>query len=227
MAIKTEEGISYLISVMGLNRCDFVYYLARILNAASKRVLVVDNSARHEMFECIPKVEGAELGQTGDIYYMCQKAYSEAFFSQFDFVIVFHGLHINAELNEKSDYRFLETDYLANTTKDINKQLERQNTNLTYYVIFRDKVFNKITERMILEELGMQEKNINEQFEISYNEQDYMCYLGLLRNGAAQIKSTSTDMRSVLTIILKTIIPDKTPKEYKQIFKKVLAGKII
>ena len=227
MAIKTEEGHeTILISLMGIADCDIAYYFARALNAAGQKVLVVDNTVDAELFSSIRKPDNEDMAQTGEMYWLKHKAYSEEFFALYDYVIICHGMRMDRELNVESDYRFLVTDYRPQTAQALQRELETQEENLKYYVIFRNKVFSKISEKMVLEEIGLPEKDTNETYQLSYAEQDYACYMGLLRNGSANVKAASTEMKDLMSAFYTLVMPQTPVKEQKAYYKKLLAGKI-
>lgn len=227
MAIVLEDGKStQIISVMGLPQCDITYYLARAFNAIKKTVLVVDNSRYHELFKSIPNPDNEKMVQTGDIYYIENIKYSEEFFAQYDFVIVYHGMDIRDELNAASDYRYLITDYSPITTERLREELSRQEDTLKYHIIYRNKVSGKIQEKMILQELGIPEKNVKESYVMSLNEVDEMCQLLLLRNGSIRTKSCSAEMRDYINAVYATVYPDISTKMQKNYMKAFLSGKI-
>ena len=227
MAIVLEDGKStQIISVMGLPQCDIAYYLARAFNAIKKTVLVVDNSRYHELFKSIPNPDNEKMVQTGDIYYVENIKYSEEFFAQYDFVIVYHGMDIRDELNAASDYRYLITDYSPITTERLRTELDRQEDTLKYHIIYRNKVSGKIQEKMILQELGIPEKNVKESYVMSLNEVDEMCQLLLLRNGSIRTKSCSAEMRDYINAVYATVYPDISTKMQKNYMKAFLSGKI-
>lgn len=227
MAIRTEEGHeTKLISLMGIPDCDIAYYFARTLNAAGAKVLVIDNTRGAELFTAIRKPDNEEMAQTGELYYLKHKAYSEEFFALYDYVIICHGEHVNGELNVESDYRFVVTDYRPQTTEKIRDELAAQEENLKYFVIYRNKVFAKISEKIITEELGLHEKDILESYQLSYSDQDYACYMGLLRNGSTNVKSTSTEMKDLLNAFIQNVLSETEEKERKAVYKKLLTGKI-
>lgn len=227
MAIQNEGHITQLISVAGLPTCDLAYYMARVINAAGFRCLVIDNSKRKDLYGCIPKAdEDIKLTQTGDIYYIDNVAYSEEFFSLYDYVIIYHGMLVDNELLEKSDIRYLQTDYLKTTTQKIRNILKTQKENYPFYLIYRDKAFSKIPEKLLLTEMNLGKKQIIESYEVFYNEQDYMHYIGLLRNGVTNIKSLSNEMKQILKDFLKIAVKLENEKEYKTIYKKFINGKI-
>lgn len=227
MAIVLEDGKStQIISVIGLPQCDIAYYLARAFNAIKKTVLVIDNSRYHELFKSIPNPDNEKMVQTGDIYYIENIKYSEEFFAQYDFVIVYHGMDIRDELNAVSDYRYLITDYSPITTERLREELSRQEDTLKYHIIYRNKVSGKIQEKMILQELGIPEKNIKESYVMSLNEVDEMCQLLLLRNGSIRTKSCSAEMRDYINAVYATVYPDISTKMQKNYMKAFLSGKI-
>lgn len=226
MAIKTDESVTTLISVLGIARCDIVYYIARLLNAADKTVLIVDNTLDNGLFHSIRKPEGEDMAQIGNIAVISNKKYSEYFFSQYDYVLIYHGMNMNQELCEASDFRIMVSDYHPYQTARIRSKMRKLSKNLDYYVVCRDKVSSKVSDKDILQELGIKSSNVIETYEISYNDTDYMCYLNLLRNGTQQPKSTSSEMRDFLKNILYHFLSDIPQKEVQKIYKNGLSGKI-
>lgn len=227
MAIVLEDGkTTQIISVIGLPQCDIAYYLARAFNSIKKTVLVVDNSRYQELFKSIPKPEGERMVQTGNIYYISNIKYSEDFFAQYDFVIIYHGMEIRDELNAVSDYRYIATDYSPITTERLKKELDRQEDTLKYHIIFRNKISGKIQEKMVLHELGLSEKSVKESYVLSFNETDELCQLCLLRNGSIKTKSCSAEMKDYINAVYATVYPDLTSKEQKNYMKAFLSGKI-
>jgi len=227
MAIVLEDGkTTQIISVMGLPDCDIPYYLARALNSIKKSVLVVDNSRYHELFKSIPKPDGEKMVQTGNIYYIENIKFSEEFFAQYDFVIIYHGMVIRDELNAISDYRYMITDYSPITTERLNKELSRQEDTLKYHIIYRNKVSGKIQEKMVLHELGIPEKNVKESYVLSFNEVDEMNQLFLLRNGSIRTKTSSAEIKDFINAVYATIYPDLSSKMQKNYMKAFVNGKV-
>ena len=209
MAIVLEDGkTTQIISVMGLPDCDIPYYLARALNSIKKSVLVVDNSRYHELFKSIPKPDGEKMVQTGNIYYIENIKFSEEFFAQYDFVIIYHGMVIRDELNAISDYRYMITDYSPITTERLNKELSRQEDTLKYHIIYRNKV------------------SVKESYVLSFNEVDEMNQLFLLRNGSIRTKTSSAEIKDFINAVYATIYPDLSSKMQKNYMKAFVNGKV-
>lgn len=227
MAIKTDKRETTLISYIGVPQCDIVYYFARILNAADKRVLIVDNTLDHDMFHSLRKPDEKNMVEIGDISVVCNKKYSEYFFNYYDYVLIYHGMNINEELNENSDFRYVISTFNPFIVKKVAAQLKKANDNLGYYVVLRDKVYDKISEKTILSELALKATQVKETYQLPYSETDYICYMNLLWNGSQQPKHASGDMRDCLRSILSSVMPSQmTKKELDKIFKKAMTGKI-
>lgn len=226
MAIVTEEGLSKIISIVGTHATDITYYLARTLNAAGTKCLVVDNSRDKYLFRSIPKAQGETMAQTGEIVYVQGVAYSEVFFAQYDFVLIHHGLSMNEELLKRSDYIYIVTDYLQYSTEKIKELLSDELMEKSYYLVCRDKVTEKTSVKQLVEEMGLTEARIEESYELYYNEQDYLGFFNLLRSGHVQIKGLSGDMKEFLKGFLLTAIEKEKNKEYKKILQQLMTGKI-
>lgn len=227
MAIRTEDKMIKLISVVGTATTDISYYFARTLNAAGLTCLVVDNSREKRLFHSIPKAEGEFMVQTGNIFYIAQTAYSEGFFSQYDFVLINHGLSINKELLEASDYVYLITDYSQYSTQNLKVCLSNQKGSSNYYLICKDKVVEKISPRHLIEEMNLAESQIMEIYELYLNEQDATGLFNLYRSGQVQMKTLSSEMKELLRSFLYVVIEKKkTKREHKAIFRELMTGKI-
>lgn len=226
MAIKTDERETILISFIGMERCDIVYYVARILNAADKNVLIVDNTINHGIFNSLRKPEGEEMARVGNISAICNKKFSEFFFNCYDYVLIYHGMNLNEELCEVSDFRYVVSNFSPFMTKKVAGLINKINENLAYYVILREKVYDKISEKLILSELSLKDVQVKEVFHLLYSDTDYICYMNLLRNGSQQPKSTSSDMKNYLKSVLLTVMPEASKKERDKLFKKAMTGKI-
>ena len=159
MAIVTEEGLSKIISIVGTHATDITYYLARTLNAAGTKCLVVDNSRDKYLFRSIPKAQGETMAQTGEIVYVQGVAYSEVFFAQYDFVLIHHGLSMNEELLKRiEDEKPVQTKVTKkeiSVDDQINKIREKfkQEKQINFFDLFefKDKSYLVVTFLAILE----------------------------------------------------------------------------
>lgn len=223
MMLQTDENKTKIISIMGLPICDIPYYLTRILNSTGAKVLLIDNSSEHAIFNMLRKPQGDKTAVIGNIVVIYNRRYSETFYNQFDYVVVYHGYEVNEEINQKSDLRFLETDYIQFTTNRIKQVLGNMH-DLPYHIIYRDKISNKITEKIILKELGIDEPA--GEYILTYNESDYMCYLNLLRNGSQQLKGTSADMKDFFKSVMPVLFPEIEKKQIAKQYRKAISTKI-
>lgn len=209
-----------IISIVGLERGDYPYFLTKTFEEKRYRVLTIDNSSRHEVFLSQKREdEEADYVERGRCVYMRNKCVEEEeteALEKFDIVIVFHGMNIDNYLLEISDKVIFTTDYVPATIDEINRYVDMQmieevpKENL--YVIYRDKVGNKLDEKYILRQYGL--TSIENEMVIDYDEGNYNAYINYCYNGSQQLKGISSEMRAAINMI-KTVIVGEDKKKKK------------
>lgn len=224
--IEREDKKTKLISFTGKERGDVPFYMAALLACTGNEVLIVDNSEGSDLFGSVPKPDGEDFAKTGRVSVVRKKKYSEEFFSVFDYVIIYNGYCMGEDFEElvnESDVNYLVTDYSWVTTLFMKKQLENL-SDKKFRVIFIDKPSGKIHEKLILDEIGV--ANVEEQYMLPADPQDYGCYVNFLRNGRQKLAPLSADFKNMFTQEFSILTESEDVKFRKKTLKKAYAGKL-
>lgn len=226
--LSYEDKNVTLITFLGMERCDVVYYSAAVFASAGKEVLVVDNSHSHDFFKSIPKPEREAYAKVGNITCVADRKLSYDFFYEFDVVICYNGRSKGADATEimnKSDIIYVQTCYSPYMCQDIT-QLLSDDIEGDYEIIYRDKPSSKVNEKVIIDELGFIPEAVKEQYILSYDLKDYSCYINFLRNGHQKLSPLSGDFKAFLFTLYDEFMTDIDKKEAKKLFSRALAGEI-
>ena len=226
--LSYEDKNVTLITFLGMERCDIVYYSAVVFASAGKEVLVVDNSCSHDFFRSIPKPEREPYAKVGNITCVADRKMSYDFFYEFDVVICYNGRSKGEDATEiinKSDIIYVQTCYSPYMCMDIQALLS-DDIEGDYEIIYRDKPSGKVSEKMLIDELGFIPEAIKESYIFTYDLQDYSCYINFLRNGHQKLSPLSGDIKTFLQSLYDEFMPEIDKKEAKKLFSRALAGKI-
>lgn len=211
-----------IISIVGLERGDYPYFLTKAFEEKKYRVLTIDNSSRHEVFLSLKRDdEEADYVERGRCVFMRNKCVEEdetEALEKFDIVIVFHGMNVDDYLLEISDKVIFTTDYLPFTVNEISSYVDMQmieevpKENL--FVIYRDKVGNKLDEKYILRQYGL--TAVENEAAVDYDEGNYNAYVNYCYNGSQQLKGISSEMKAAINLIKTVIVGEEKKKKKKK-----------
>lgn len=196
-----------IISITGLERGDFPYFLSRALEEKRFRVLTIDNSCSHDLFLSLKRAdEKTDYAERGRCVYMRNK-YVEAdrmgAFEKFDAVIMFHGLNADYDLLEMSDKVVLMTDYTPSGIRYIREYVDMEymeglpKDNLI--LLYRDRPGPKLAEQFIQSQFGL--TGIENEAAVDYDEGDYNAYISFCYNGVQRLKGLSPGMRAAIHMV--------------------------
>ena len=197
-----------MISVVGKEIGDLAYFLCKTMEEKKFRVLCIDNSCSHDLFSALKKAdEEADYVEHGQTVYMRNKTIDEEYgtgaFEKFDVVIVNHGLNIDYELVDMSDFTILQTDYVPANIAYINDYIDTGYLNQLdkekFAVVFRDRPSAKVTELYVLKQLGID--GLELEFVVNYDEANYNAYINFCYNGIQAVKGITSEYKHVLTEI--------------------------
>ena len=203
-----------LIMFTDTERCDFPYYVGRLLSEMTPKVIMIDNSDTQELFRAISNQiegnddEGQDIIERRGVTYLRDVAYSPDFFESFDYVIIHMGSNYNYEYIENADVIFAMPDYRPDSLANVPMLPEK-----TEY-IFRDKA-GKLNERSAAAIIGASAEQIVGSLEYDYN--DYSQYISLLYNGRQSTRGLSENTMQALSYVIAKI----TGKSEKDILKEI------
>ena len=210
-----------IISFLGMERCDLVYFLAKSFEDKKYRTLVIDNSCSHDLFLSLKREnENTDYVEHGRSVYMRNKYVdpeNAGAFEKFDVVVIYHGLNVNYDLLEMSDKVVLMTDYLPVTHRNIIDYIDMEYVNTIskekLYFVLRDKPSFKISEQYILRILGI--TGIDYEAVIDYDEGNYNAYINYCYNGSQSFKGLSSDMRMLLKNLMEFLFQNEKRRKGK------------
>jgi len=204
-----------MIVVTGTNRCDFTYYLGRVLYEVSPRVVIIDNSYSGKLFNSVLGPNSEDVGlafnvKRSDITYLKDVAYSPEFFEAFDFVVIYEGETPDFEEIDKADYALAMPNYEPENIEKVKDMPEN-----TEYIM-RDHA-GKIADKALFALLDTSKDRIIGSIE--YSDADYAKYLGLIYNGKQKPAGVSEGMRDALVYTVAKLT-DGNEKMAAKYFKK-------
>lgn len=216
---------TFITSFLGMERCDFIIYLAKLLRASKilvkkktyNNVLVIDNSRDHELFNLVSLDDMNDELDVADyqgVTFIKNAIYAPTEFIKYDHVLVWHGMNVDKDIVEKSDFVYVITNYEKNMSKKLGDEMMKCDFSAQKItIIYREKNGKKISEKVINHHLCIDDKDIKAQYLIPYDAKDYALYLNLTHNGTQRIKNLSQPYSLVLETIIREIAGLKSIKQ--------------
>lgn len=208
-----------MISIVGAERGDYPYFLARMFEEKKFRILVIDNSCSHDLFLALNNAdETSDYVERGRTVFMRNKTVTPdetGALEKFDIVIVFHGFNVDYDLIDLSDKLVCITDYLPTTLRYIVENIDMEYINEfdkeNLYLVLLDKPSGKVSEQVIRIALSL--TDVENEAVIYYDEGNHNAYINLCYNGAQSMKGLSGEYKNSLKEIRATILGTKRRKE--------------
>lgn len=216
----TERIIMKILTITNSNKCDFAYYIIKLLANAYPNVIAIDNSSYHELFQAAQNItvdqdEDIEVLTRKNITYIKDVDYSPRFFKTFDYVVVYEGDVIQKGYLEHSDMILS----MPDCRPFIFKKLINMPENCEY--IFRDSI-EKINKNSLAELAGIKADQIVGMLPIDAG--DYTNYIRLLYNGQQHLKGLSDEYIQALTYVLVKLTGEDEKKVEKYVKKERAKG---
>lgn len=208
-----------MISVVGAERGDFPYFLARMFEEKKFRILVIDNSCSHDLFLALNNAdESSDYVERGRTVFMRNKTVAldeTGALEKFDIVIVFHGYNVDYDLIDLSDRLVLLSDYLPTTVRYILENISMHYINEfskeNFFLVLLDKPSGKVSEQVIRNSLllsGVENESI-----IYYDEGNHNAYINLCYNGAQSLKGLSSEYKKSLQEIRSSVLGERKKRK--------------
>ncbi len=214
---QSIEKNTYILSIIGVEKGDFAYYLASILNSMGKSVMVIDNSYMSDLYDCLKRpddTDDSEVVQQGDVTFLKKRDISPKVSEKYDFVIVNHGMQIYGHIMKLSDYITIVSNFEPRYKKNIINRLK--GLEATADLVLRDKLNGKISEEKILNDFSSNTSiNVEDVYSFPYEEKDASLGQALAVNGHQKYTALSKEYRRVLSKIISKL----TNTEYKTVSK--------
>lgn len=203
-----------IISYVGLERCDLVYYLQKLLAGLNKNVLVIDNSESHDLIITMAKFTGDEVVQRKRTIFLKDREISGPI-DMFDYIIVYHGLNPDSSIIAKSDEIICCLTYDKIKLEKIQFAVELAEIEKPCHIVWRDKTSGKISEKNEEARLRLIAKS---HYITMLDPADISMYVSLTHNGSQSLKKAKTDIALAVTSLACDITGHK-PNDIKKIIK--------
>lgn len=212
--IKTKKN-AQVIAYAGKEKADLVYALVQIAEALHKRIVVIDNSLTHDLYEIYAKRGKSLQNQVIDMgtITIAKNCFLEKELLDSDVVFYYTGLNVNDAIIEPADILILAPGSEAVEIQKMELYVKLiGNATQDIVLIQRDRVTYKITLGTIASKLGIRPKR---SYVLKYNPDDYGAYVALTQNGAYGIKGIVPGIKEV-AFDISTMIHNLTDKQLRK-----------
>lgn len=225
VAEKIEENRYHIASVVGMERADLVYFLAKLLeqyhdNMGYRSVLLIDNSYSKDLFAIFNQHDlSQDYYKVNRITVQQDLDYSEEYFDKFTYVIFYHGFNADPEILKKSDLVVLQSDYMPANYNQLKHVLDGYDGDVQ--VVFRNWLSKKIKESFIEKEIGLDPSRIEMSSVVKANMSDDLAYFYASHNGNQKISSANlSDLFAETLRFLTEKLTGADEKTIQKLFKK-------
>ena len=225
VAEKIEENRYHIASVVGMERADLVYFLAKLLeqyhdNMGYRSVLLIDNSYSKDLFAIFNQHDlSQDYYKVNRITVQQDLDYSEEYFDKFTYVIFYHGFNADPEILKKSDLVVLQSDYMPANYNQLKHVLDGYDGDVQ--VVFRNWLSKKIKESFIEKEIGLDPSRIEMSSVVKANMSDDIAYFYESHNGNQKISSANlSDLFAETLRFLTEKLTGADEKTIQKLFKK-------
>lgn len=176
----------------GLERCDFIYQLAKIASLKGT-VLLVDNSHSKDLFKIVSKDSKDDIIEWKNMHITKNLEVNASDTDEYDFIFIYAGLAIEKDYFDKDTLVLVMPDYTNLCLKSIEENIP---TELDVIYIMRDFCTKKLTEKSIAQRLNIERTAIAGRIPLSLN--DIATYIAFSHNGTQNIKALSNSMQEAL-----------------------------
>lgn len=216
-----------LVTLIGIEKGDFTYYLSMMLKNLRTSVLVIDNSNNGDLFYSLtrkkPSAKKERVLEFENIAFVRGINYNLETFEKFEYVICFNGWSSCDEIVANSDYIYIMPDYHLDSldkVKTIFQELEEileENEEDKVSIIMRDLVSEKITDMAVTNYIGILPGKIVGH--ITMDPADAAKQISFEYQGIQNVKGLSTDFLDALCYVAIQVT-EKSDKVIKKLLKK-------
>lgn len=190
-----------VIAYIGKERCEIPFFMYKIARTLNKKVLVVDNSLRGDLFRSVIHSEDtvAELDRAAFIRnYKIRKEDTD----DFDVVILYNGLsNVARPYDLIPDFTYVETTMDCLEIEDVRAAVEACDFHVKCNLILNDVTTNKLSVETVVKDLRIATDTC---FMLPLDAAFNSKYVMLTHNGDCRLKGSSEDMLDLISCILET-----------------------
>ena len=187
---------------------DIAYFLAQYITEAGKKVLVVDNSYRQDVYDSIPVVlkagsngksaeandqeEENELRFVSGIAFASKSFYNPKYLDFYDIVIYYQGMNADINISTSADMHIFVTDNSKTSYELLAGIYDKIKDVIAYNavinIVFRDCCRYKIKTKDSIPMMGFDTEKVSESYLLGVSEADTAAYVRFTHEGFVVIK---------------------------------------
>ena len=188
-----ESDAMHIISFVGQERADIIFYLAKILQERNTKegyrtVLLIDNSDSKDLFHIVNKEDDYQK-TLKRLTFMEDIEWNDEYFRQYAFVIIYHGMDVDFDILNKSDLVVCQTDYNPNHYMPMKDILSGYTGEIQ--LIYRDWFSKKIKESDIEACMNIPNEQVEMRSYIKFDGDDFMASIQLMQNGNQRVNKSN------------------------------------
>lgn len=189
-----------VISYVGKERCDLLYYVTTLGQRAGKEILVIDNSVTHDFFNLYEKIDHEDIVESDFITVCKDYCMDEQLKEEYDYIFIYEGISKMHSYKGPRDTTIVAVSMEDTELRNIKNAIRDydENAKLNPVLIIRDCVNNKINVADIAEKLHI---NPEVMFRIGFDQRDYAMYINLSHNKIGKFRGMSPEMEDAVSCI--------------------------
>ncbi len=233
-----------IVGFVGVESCEMICYLGRLLYKLGKRVLLADCSEFGALMECVPEPhfsrepeametpelilehKGLDYLNYGEYnsFVIGAVAENSLYHDDYDYLLIDFGFKVKHETIEKCDYLIQCCDQHIYNIRRFSGMKGKHGQER--YILIRNYVSNGLSGKRILQELksDMVDENV---IILPYNENDFIHSLRKRYPAQDSFNGCSSDMKRVLIDIASKICPDASNSRLKDACRKAASGRSV
>lgn len=188
--------MSKKIVYIGLERCDFIYQMAKIASLKGS-VLLVDNSRTGDLFSIIGQDSVDNIVECNNLHITQNIDIEKSDTSTYDFVFIYAGMDVEEEYYKDNPLVLVMPDFTELCLGAIEKCLPPESVDAIY--IMRDYCTKKITDKGIAQRFNIHKNVIEGKIPLSLR--DAAAYTAFTHNRTQNIGALSDMMCNALIFV--------------------------
>lgn len=174
-----------VITYIGKERCDIIYYLIKVAARLGKKILVVDNSGIQDLSGVYGLSGNEDKMRKKNVtvcrQYIISEEWRESTVNEFDFIFVYEGLKLQ-QVKVESDLLLIGCSFEKREIEIIKNMIGQNSDRKREILILRDKTSARFSVRTVMEMLDMPPKK-TENYVLEFDEFGYGGYVALTQSG--------------------------------------------
>ena len=231
-----------IIGFVGVESCEMICYLGRMLLQLKKRVLLADCSEFGALMECVPEPhfsgtkdntdqpelvlehKGLDYLNYGEYnsFIIGAVAESARYNSDYDYLLIDFGFRVKHETIDKCNYLFMCCDQHIYNIRRLGETPESKSQERC--LLIKNYVNSGLSKKRIIQELNTVEENCK-IIVLPYNENDYVHHIRQRYAAQDPFSNCSPELKQTLVNICSLISPDTEIGKIKEACKNAASGK--